>query len=156
MFRSPEREDLQAEILEVFAPPEAPKPVAEPTTNHILETAVRYIRGKRGGDLLAILLVGSGVRRTLTLHSDLDLIAVIKGQVEGEELIRIATRHIDIRYRGLKAIEQELPLTIRLPPLLRKAHVLFDLDGSGIRLVERAGQVFRQGPPALTMNDRIR
>jgi predicted nucleotidyltransferase len=122
----------------------------------ILAAALRYVRGKRGGDLLAVLLVGSGVRRALTTHSDIDLIALVKGQDEGEEVIRIAERHIDIRYRGHKAVEQELSQAPRLPPLLRKGRVLFEHEAFGTRIIEKANQRFRQGPPPADLNEKIR
>lgn len=155
----PDREELQAELLDLPEPPEQPKAVestAPDLTSEVLGAAIRYVRAKRGGDLLALLLVGSGARQALTAHSDLDLIAVIKGQAEGHEVVRIATRLVDVRYRGQKAIEQELRQVPRLPPLLRRGRVLFDLEGTGAKLVEKANQIFRQGPPPLSLNEKIR
>ncbi|MGH7253265.1 MAG: hypothetical protein ACREIE_05635, partial [Nitrospiraceae bacterium] len=55
-----------------------------------------------------------------------------------------------------KAVEQEIMHIPRLPPLLRKARVLFELEGSGAKLVERANQRFRQGPPPAGLNEKIR
>jgi hypothetical protein len=53
-------------------------------------------------------------------------------------------------------VEQELGHVARLPPLLRKGRVLFEHEQVGTKLVEKAGQRFRQGPPPIGMNDRIR
>ena len=152
----PTRDELNAELLEVPAPPEPPPAIDQPSIERILSAALSYVRGRRGGDLAAVLLVGSGARKSLTAHSDLDLIALVKGQDEGDEMIRIADRHIEIRYRGLTAVDQELAYSSRLPPLLRKARVLFELDAGGSVLVEKAQQRFRQGPPAARLNERIR
>ena len=152
----PSREELNAELLEVPEPPEQPAAIEPPGIEQVLASALSYVRGARGGDLVAIILVGSGARRALTPHSDLDLIALIKGQDEGQEIIRVADRFIEIRYRGQKAVEEELPLAPRLPPLLRKGRVLFEHEGVGNKLLERAQQRFRQGPPHVSLNERIR
>jgi len=152
----PTPEELKAELLDIPAPADQPAPVDPPSYDQVLAVGLRYIRGKRGGDLLAVILVGSGARRSVTPHSDVDFIAVIKGEEEREEVIRIADRSVEIRYRGLKAIEMELPYAPRLPPLLRKGRVLFEFEGTGGRLVDQAAHRFRQGPPPLSMNEKIR
>ena len=152
---SPTREELQAELLEVPEAPAQPRPPASPGMEEILSGSLKYIRGRRGADLLAVVLVGSGSRRGLTSHSDLNLIVLVKGPDEGEEIIRISDRLVDIRYRNHKAVEQEMAHELRLPPLLRKGRVLFDHDAAGIKLVEKAAQRFRQGPPPAGMNERI-
>lgn len=152
----PSREELQAELLNIPELPEQPSPREPPSLDHILAVAVRHIRGRRGADLVSIILVGSGARRALTPHSNLNLIALVKGQDEGEEIVRIAERIAEIRYRGHKAVEQELPHALRLPPLLRKGRVLFDYEAIGAKLVERANQRFRQGPPPAGLNEKIR
>jgi predicted nucleotidyltransferase len=154
---SPTREELQAELLDVPEDlPEDQKSVETPGVEHVLAAALRYVRGKRGGDLLAVLLVGSGVRRALTPHSDLDLIALVKGQDEGDEVIRVAERYVDIRYRSHKAVEQELSSAPRLPPLLRKGRVVFEHEAFGTRIIEKANHRFRQGPPPADLNEKIR
>ena len=152
----PTREDLQAELLPLPDAPPQPEPVLSPDLEAVLETALRHVRGKRGGDLVAVLLVGSGARRALTPHSDLDLIALVKGQPEGEEIVRVSNRLLDIRYREVTAVEEELPDTPRLPGLLRKARVLYEIDGAASRLRDKAQQCFRQGVPAPSLNERIR
>lgn len=152
----PSSEELKAELLDFPEPPEPSKPIEQPGTEQILVSALRYVRGKRGGDLLAVILVGSGARRALTLHSDLDLIALVKGQDEGQEIIRISDRLVEIRYRGYRSVEQELQHVLRLPPLLRKGRVLFEHEASGTKLVDKANQRFRQGPPPAGLNEKLR
>jgi hypothetical protein len=152
----PTKEELMAELLPVPDPPEAILPPDPPGTDRIIAEALSYIRGKRGADLVSIILVGSGARRSLTPHSDLNFIALVKGEDEGEEIVRVADRSIDIRYRSHKAVEQEMPHVSRLPPLLRKGRVLFDHEMIGAKLVEKAAQRFRQGPKPVSMNERIR
>ncbi len=154
--QTPTRAELQAELLDIPEPAEQPESLDSPSVDHVLAGALRHVRGTRGGDLLAVILVGSGARRALTPHSDLDLIAVIKGEEEREELVRIADRVVEIRYRGQKAIEQELPYTPRLPPLLRKGRVLFEHEGVGTKLVDKAAQCFRKGPAPANLNEKIR
>ncbi|MFQ5991079.1 MAG: hypothetical protein ACE5NA_01465 [Nitrospiraceae bacterium] len=149
-------EELKAELLAVPEAPEPPKPVEPLTVEQVLSHALRYVRGKRGGDLLAVILVGSAARRSMTEHSDLDLIAVITGQDEGQEVIRVADRLIEVRYRWQKAVEEELQYVPRLPPLLRKGRVLFEHEGVGMRLLDKAQQRFRQGPPPVKLNEKIR
>lgn len=153
---SPSRDELNAELLPVPEPPEEPPTPEPPGTDKIIAHAVGHVRGKRGGDLVAVLLVGSGARRALTSHSDLDFIVLVKGQDEGQEIIRIADRHVDIRYRSAEAVEEELSHSLRLAPLLRKARVLFELDATGTMLIDRAQQRFRKGPPQAGMSEKIR
>lgn len=153
----PSREELQAELLDIPDEPQAPPSAPEPTGfDSLLEKAVRYVRAKRGGDLMAIILVGSGARRALTPHSDLDLIAVVKGQDEGEDTVRIADRTVEVRYRAQKNMEQDLAHNPRLPPLLRRGRILFELEAAGTRLVDKANQRFRQGPPPASIHEKIR
>src|SRR5690349_12333434 len=152
----PSREELQAELLDVPEPPEQPDPIIDPDYEDIVNVALRHVRGRRGGDLVSVILVGSGARRAITTHSDVDLIALVKGQADGHEIVRIAGRLADIRYYGHKEAEDELPYSVRLPSLLRKGRILFDHDTIGAKLIERASQRFRQGPPPVGMNEQIR
>ena len=152
----PSREELNAELLEVPPLPDQPNPLVPLELDHILTVAIGYVRGRRGGDLLAIILVGSGARRSLTPNSDLDLIALVAGQDEWHEIVRVADRLIEIRYRGHKAVEEELEYVARLPPLLRKGRVLFEHEAVGSKLVEKAQQRFRQSPPRVSLNEKIR
>lgn len=152
----PSKNELQSELLPVPEPTESPEPLNEPGYEEIITIALRHVRGRRGGDLVSVLLVGSGARRALTAHSDVDLVALVKGQADGHEIVRIADRMADIRYWGLSEVESELVYSPRLPPLLRKARILHDHDGVGAKLVERANHRFRQGPQPAGINEQIR
>lgn len=152
----PTREELNAELLDVPEPPEQPETPAPPGYEDSVEIALRHVKGRRGGDLVGVLLVGSGARRAVTAHSDIDLIALVKGHADGHEILRVGERLADIRYRGHKDLEEELAYSLRLPPLLRKGRPLYDHDGIAARLIEKAHQRFRQGPPPISMNERIR
>ncbi len=152
----PTREELNAELLAVPEPPEQPEIPHPPGFEDSLELALRHVKGRRGGDLVGIILVGSGARQAITPHSDIDLIALVKGEADGHEILRVGERLADIRYRGHKAVEEELAYSLRLPPLLRKSRTLYDHDGISAQLIEKANQRFRQGPPAATMNEQIR
>lgn len=152
----PTPEELNAELLAMPEPPEQPDPIIEPGFEELVTVALRHVRGRRGGDLVSVILVGSSVRRAITTHSDIDLIALVKGQADGHEIVRVADRLADIRYRGHQELEEDLLYSPRLPSLLRKARILFDHEGIGAKLLERANQRFRQGPPAASINEQIR
>lgn len=152
----PSKDELQAELLPVPEPPEQPEPPNEPAYEEIITVALKHIRGRRGGDMVSVLLVGSGARRAVTAHSDVDLVVLVKGQADSHEIVRVANRMADIRYWGHKETEDELAYSPRLPSLLRKARILDDHDGTGSKLIERANQRFRQGPPPTNMNEQIR
>ena len=152
----PTREELQSELIPVPEPPEAPEPINEPAYEDVIAVALRHVRGRRGGDLVSILLVGSGARRAVTAHSDVDLIALVKGQADSHEIVRVADRMADIRYSGHKELEEDLAYSPRLPSLLRKARILHDHDAIGAKLIERANHRFRQGPPPVSTNEQIR
>lgn len=152
----PTHDELQAELLAVPEPPEQPAPVNEPAYEDMIAVALRHVRGRRGGDLVSVILVGSGARRAVTAHSDIDLIALVKGQADSHEIVRVADRLADIRYHGHKDVEDDLAYSPRLPSLLRKGRILYDHDGIGAKLIDRANQRFRQGPPPASMNEQIR
>ena len=122
----PTREELNAELLAVPEPPEQPETPTPPGFEDSLEVALRHVKGRRGGDLVGIILVGSGARRAITPHSDIDLIALVKGNIDGHEILRVGERLVDIRYHGYTSVEDELAYSFRLPSLLRKGRVLFD------------------------------
>lgn len=153
---NPTREELNAELLAVPEPPEQPETPHPPGFEESLEVALRHVRGRRGGDLVGVILVGSGARRTVTPHSDIDLIALVKGEADSHEILRVGDRLADIRYHGHKAVEEDLAYSLRLPPLLRRARILYDHDGVSAKLIEKASQRFRQGPPSATINEQIR
>jgi hypothetical protein len=152
----PTRDELNAELLAVPEPPDQPESPHPPGFEESLEIALRYVRGRRGGDLVGVFLVGSGARRAVTPHSDIDLIALVKGEADSHEILRAGDRQADIRYHGHKAVEEELAYSLRLPPLLRRARILYDHDGVSAKLIEKANQRFRQGPPPATINEQIR
>src|SRR5215218_5731728 len=149
----PSSEELNAELLDVPEPPEMPPAVAPPGYDDALAVAVKYVRAKRGGDLVGVILVGSGARKAITAHSDIDLIALVKGEADGHEILRVGERLADIRYRGHIEIEEELAYSLRLPPLLRKGRALYDHEGISAKLIDKANQRFRQGPPPASMNE---
>jgi predicted nucleotidyltransferase len=152
----PTKEELQSELVPVPEPPEPPEPPNEPAYEEIVSLALRHAKGRRGGDLVSVFLVGSGARRAVTAHSDVDLIVLVKGQADAHEIVRIADRMADIRYWGHKEVEEELSYSARLPSLLRKARILHDHDAIGAKLIERASHRFRQGPAPANMNEQIR
>ena len=152
----PSAAELQAELLDVPEPPEQPPAVMPPGFEDSLALALRHVRGKRGGDLAAVILVGSGARRAITPHSDIDLIVLVKGAPEGHEIVRVGDRLVDIRYGMHQAVSDDVDRSPRLPPLLRKGRILYDHDGIGAKLIEKAAQRFRQGPPPPTINEQIR
>jgi predicted nucleotidyltransferase len=152
----PTKEELQSELAPVPELPEPPEPPNEPAYEEIVGLALRHVKGRRGGDLVSVLLVGSGARRAVTAHSDVDLIVLVKGQADAHEIVRVADRMADIRYWGHKEVEDELSYSPRLPSLLRKARILHDHDAIGAKLIERASHRFRQGPPPANMNEQIR
>ena len=130
----------------------------EPTaqTEQVIAKAVRYIKAKRGGDLAAIILAGSAAQNALTPHSDVDVVVLVRGTESGHELVRILDRTVEIRYMGLASAEEQVRTSPRLPIILRKARVLFEFEASGSSLLEQARTRFRQGPPHLTLHEKIR
>ena len=116
---------------------------------------VKYIRAKRGGDLVGIILVGSGARRTVTAHSDIDLIVLVKGPADGQEMIRVGDRLVDIRYGEHQTVGEDLaysPVWRRYP----EGRILYDHEDIAAQLIAKAAQRFRQGPPAAGIHERIR
>lgn len=140
--------------------PTIAQPVAKaaptPETTQILAKAVRHVRAKRGGDLAAVILVGSAAREALRPHSDIDLLVLVLGQDNSHEMVRVLTRIIDIRYLGVSVADEQAQTSPRLPIMLRKAQVLFELDAAGSQLLHKAQARFRQGPPPLTIHEKIR
>ena len=62
---TPTSEELQAELLAMPEPPEQPDPIEEPGFEELVAVALRHVRGRRGGDLVSVILVGSRVRRAI-------------------------------------------------------------------------------------------
>ena len=82
----PTKEELQSELAPVPEPLEPPEPPNEPAYEEIVNLALRHAKGRRGGDLVSVLLVGSGARRAVTTHSDVDLVVLVKGQADAHGL----------------------------------------------------------------------
>src|SRR5437868_4220139 len=116
--------------------------------------AIRYIKAKRGGDLAAIVLIGSATRQMLMPHSDVNLMVLVRGTEGRHELVRIQDRIVEIRYLGIASAEEQLKASVRLPATLRKARVLFEFEAAGSRYLEQAQTRFRQGTPPLTLHER--
>jgi len=81
---------------------------------------------------------------------------LVRGTGGGHELVRVLGRIVEIRYMGLASAEEQVRTSPRLPVILRKARVLFELEAAGSSLLEQARTRFRQGPPPLTLHERIR
>jgi len=132
----------------------ASKPI--PEIEQVLAKALRHIRAKRGGDLAAIILMGSSTREALLPHSDIDLLVLVLGQDKSHEMVRVLTRILDIRCLGVAIADEQVQTSPRLPMMLRKARVLFELGAVGSQLLHKAHARFRQGPPSLTIHEKIR
>jgi hypothetical protein len=140
----------------VESPTAFPLPLAPSELDQVTAKALRHIKAKRGGDLAAVLLVGSATGETLLPHSDINFIVLVKGTENRHELVRIQTRLVEIRYMGLVSAEEQLKMSLRLPATLRKARVLFEIEADGCRFLEQAHARFRQGSPPLTLHEKIR
>ena len=135
----------------------APSPPPSPSElEQVLTKALRHIKAKRGGDLAAILLVGSATREALLPHSDINFMVLVRGTESRHDLVRIQDRIVEIRYRGLASAEEQLKMSLRLPSTLRRARLLFEYEADGSRFLELAHARFRQGTPPLTIHERIR
>lgn len=149
---TPEREP----VMHGDETPAPSKKAPPPEIEQILAKAVRHVRAKRGGDLAAIILAGSAARDTLMPHSDVDLLVLVLGKDNSHELVRVLTRNVDIRYLGVSVAEEQVQTSPRLPIILRKAQVLFELESAGSQLLHKAHARFRQGPHPLTIHEKIR
>ena len=142
---------------ESIEPPKTfPLPPAPSELDQVTTKALRHIKAKRGGDLAAVLLVGSATREALLPHSDINFIVLVKGTEDRHELVRIQTRIVEIRYMGLASAEEQIKMSLRLPATLRKARVLYEIEADGCRFLEQAHARFRQGTPTLTLHEKIR
>ncbi len=148
--------EKEVDVQPAEAPEAAEKKPALPEDEQIIAKAVRYIRAKRGGDLAAIILAGSAARDAMTPHSDVDFLALVLGTDNSHELVRIQTRIVEIRYLGIASAEEQVQSSPRLPIILRKARVLYELEAAGTQLLHKAHTRFRQGPPAPSIHEKIR
>src|SRR6266545_503869 len=55
---TPTREELNAELLAVPEPPDQPEAPHPPGFDDSLDIALRHVKGRRGGDLVGVILVG--------------------------------------------------------------------------------------------------
>ena len=152
---APAEPPMSEPVLQADTAPAPEKPAPLPEIEQILAKAVRHVRAKRGGDLAAIILAGSAARDALMPHSDVDLLVLVLGKDTGHELVRVLTRNVDIRYLGVSVAEEQVQTSPRLPIILRKARVLFELEAAGSQLLHKAHARFRQGPPSLTIHEKI-
>jgi len=151
----PTSEELKAELLAMPEPPEQPDPIDEPGFEELVAVALRHVRGRRGGDLVCVILVGSSVRRAITTHSDIDLIALAFACDALRRLRGSGTRVIavdlptgvsaDDGAAGAHAVHADLTVTFGC---LKRGHVLHpgrDLSGTldlvdiGLLPPDRAG-----------------
>jgi len=121
---------LPNDVTDEASAPAQTAPV--PEIEQILAKAVRHVRAKRGGDLAAIILAGSAARDALMPHSDVDLLVLVLGKDNSHELVRVLTRNVDIRYLGVSVAEEQVQTSPRLPIILRRAQVLFELEAAGV------------------------
>ena len=134
----------------------AASPPSPSELEQVLTKALRHIKAKRGGDLAAILLVGSATRDALLPHSDINFMVLVRGTENRHEVVRIQDRIVEIRYLGVTSAEEQLKMSLRLPSTLRRARLLFEYEADGSRFLELAHARFRQGTPPLTIHERIR
>ena len=133
--------------------PEKREPV--PEIDQVIAKAIRHVKAKRGGDLAAIILAGSAARDALTPHSDVDLLVLVLGTENSHALVRALTRIVEIRYLGVADAEEQVRTSPRLPIILRKARILYELEAAGSQLLQKAHARFRQGPPPPTIYEKI-
>src|SRR5437879_10534217 len=92
----------------------------------------------------------------MTSHSDVDLLVLVLGADNSHELVRVLSRIVEIRYLGASEAEEQVNTSPRLPIILRKARVLYELEAAGSQLLQKAHARFLQGPPSLTIHEQIR
>ena len=143
-------------LLPTDAAPAPAKDDSASESAQVIAKAVRYVKAKRGGDLAAVILAGSAARDAMTSHSDVDLLVLVLGADNSHELVRVLSRIVEIRYLGASEAEEQLNTSPRLPIILRKARVLYELEAAGSQLLQKAHARFRQGPPSLTIHEKIR
>ena len=105
----PSREELNAELLEVPEPPEQPELPPPPGFEDSLEVALRHVKGRRGGDLVGVLLVGSGARRSVTPHSDIDVMRSVTA-TEGKVALPVIDYPCSCFWVRDTSLEEIIPL----------------------------------------------
>ena len=155
-------QDVSSEII-VDVASELPEPslpswIAEEVgdeLNEILPIAIRHVKAKRGGDMLGIIMPAVDPDARSRRKGKLSLLVIVKGEERDAQWIRVKRHMIQIFYRGQKEFEEELPTSLSLPPLLRKARVLFERDGVASKICDMTAKRFRQGPPYPSINEKI-
>ena len=123
--------------------------------NEILPIAIRHVKAKRGGDLLGIIMPAGDPDVRSKRKGKLSLLVIIKGEERDAQWIRVKRHLIEISYRGQKGFEEEIQTSLHLPPLLRKARVLFERDSVASKICDMTAKRFRQGPPYPSINEKI-
>ncbi len=146
--------DVASELPE----PSLPSWIAEEVSDELTEIfpiAMRYVKAKRGGDMLGIILPTLDPDTRSRRKGKLSLLVIIKGEERNAQWIRVKRHMIQIFYRGQKGFEEEVQTSLSLPPLLRKARVLFERDGVASKICDMTAKRFRQGPPSPSINEKI-
>ena len=123
--------------------------------NDILPIAIRHVKAKRGGDLLGIIMPAVDSHARSKRRGKSSLLVIVKGDERDAQWIRVKRHLIEISYRSQKEIEEELQTSLHLPPLLRKARVLFERDGVASKICDTIAKRFRHGPPHPSINEKI-
>ena len=146
--------DVASELPEPSLPSWIAEEVSDELTE-ILPIAMRYVKAKRGGDMLGIILPTLDPDTRSRRKGKLSLLVIIKGEERNAQWIRVKRHMIQIFYRGQKGFEEEVQTSLSIPPLLRKARVLFERDGVASKICDMAAKRFRQGPPSPSINEKI-
>lgn len=150
--------EMVVDVASELPEPSLPSWIAEEfgdELNEVLPIAMRHVKAKRGGDLLGIIMPAVDSDARSKRKGKLSLLVIIKGEERAAQWIRVKRHLIEISYRGQKAFEEELQTSLHIPPLLRKARVLFERDGVASKICDMTGKRFRQGPPYPSINEKI-
>ncbi len=150
--------EIVVEVASELPEPSLPTWIAEEVgdeLNVVLPMAIRHVKARRGGDLLGIILPSLDADTRLKRKGKTSLLVIIKGEEGDAQWIRIKQYMIHIFYRGQKGFEGEIQTSFSLPPLLRKARVLFERDGVASKICDMTARRFRQGPPHPSINEKI-
>jgi len=155
-------QDISSEVLvddaSELPEPSLPSWIAEDVSDELSELlpiAIRHIKAKRGGDLLGIIMPALDPDARSKRKGKISLLVIIKGEERDAQWIRVKRHLIEISYRGQKGFEEDLQVSLHIPPLLRKARVLFERDGIASRICDMTGKRFRHGPPHPSINEKI-
>ena len=150
--------DLTADAASELPEPSLPAWISEggdDELNNILPIAVQHVKAKRGGDLLGIIMSTAGHNHRSKRKGKIVLLIVIKGEERETYWVRVKRQLIEILYRGHQELNEELQTSLHLPSLLRKARVLYERDGVASKICETTTKRFKQGPPNLSLTEKI-